>query len=114
MITDAHIDALVDRLIEKGAKLRRVAHAPWIEDVESRFGSGGNRCLTAACWPTVALLKVKTYLRIPIVALAVLATCECNAQIYRCEHGGKISYSDQTCDAGAKSTKKAYSPSTAS
>jgi predicted secreted Zn-dependent protease len=55
---------------------------------------------------------VKTYLRIPIVALAVLATCECTAQIYRCGHGGKISYSDQSCEAGAKSTKKAYSPST--
>ncbi len=58
--------------------------------------------------------EVKAYLRIPIVALAVFATCECTAQIYRCEHGGKISYSDQTCEAGAKSTKKAYSPSTAS
>lgn len=57
---------------------------------------------------------MKTHLRIPIVALAVLAACECNAQIYRCEHGGKISYSDQTCDAGAKSTKKAYLPSAAS
>jgi hypothetical protein len=38
MAIDAHIDALVDRLIEKGAKLRRVAHAPWIEDVESQLG----------------------------------------------------------------------------
>jgi predicted secreted Zn-dependent protease len=58
---------------------------------------------------------VNTYRRIPIVALAVLAACECSAaQVYRCEHGGKISYSDQPCDAGAKSTQKTYSPSPAS
>jgi predicted secreted Zn-dependent protease len=58
--------------------------------------------------------EVNTHLRILIVALTVLAACECSAQVYRCEHGGKISYSDQPCEAGAKSTQKTYSPSPAS
>ena len=59
--------------------------------------------------------KVKKHLRIQAVAMAALAAaCECSAQVYRCEHGGKVSYSDQTCEAGAKSTQKIYSPAPAS
>src|SRR3954471_9772877 len=36
--TDAAVDAFVDRLVRRGAEVRPISSAPWIEEVESRFG----------------------------------------------------------------------------
>ncbi len=36
------------------------------------------------------------------------------AQTYRCEHDGKIAFSDRPCEAGAKATQKVYATSAAS
>ncbi|MDH4215816.1 MAG: DUF922 domain-containing protein [Gallionella sp.] len=49
-----------------------------------------------------------------IVGLLLLAgTSGAQAQVYRCEREGKIAFSDQRCEAGAKETRKAYATSDA-
>lgn len=39
-----------------------------------------------------------------IVAAALLAAMNAHAEIYKCQAGGKVAFSDKPCDAGATST----------
>jgi predicted secreted Zn-dependent protease len=50
-----------------------------------------------------------------IVYLLLLAVASrTQAQVYRCEHDGRIAFSDRPCEAGAKATRKGYATSGAS
>jgi predicted secreted Zn-dependent protease len=50
-----------------------------------------------------------------IVCLLLLALASgTQAQVYRCEHDGKVAFSDRPCEAGAKASQKAYATSVAS
>ena len=45
------------------------------------------------------------------VTALLMFTAVVEAQVYRCERGGNVTFSDRPCEAGAKSTEKAYSTS---
>ena len=44
-----------------------------------------------------------------LVVLAGLAP-QASAQVHRCEQGGRVTFSDQPCESGAKASRKDYAP----
>lgn len=58
-------------------------------------------------------MPVRTWIQAALLAnlLPLAVTSDVEAQIYRCEHEGKVSFSDRPCQAGAKASQKTYATS---
>ena len=65
MDTHGTIDAVVDRLVERGAQIRPLQNAPWVEKVESRLGfklpTVYRSLVTRYAFPTLTLEKVELF-----------------------------------------------------
>jgi hypothetical protein len=65
MDTHGTIDALVARLVERGAQIRPLRSAPWVEEIESRLGfklpAIYRSLVTRHAFPSLTLEKVELF-----------------------------------------------------